>query len=96
MAVLMSRYDRSFSTRERGKRLAEEVLIFEREPNVVVDLSDVTTAPSFLQGLLPRLLEDAEHVTLTGVDESLYSMVERITRKLFPGQVTVKQAGVPA
>ena len=44
----------SFATRERGRRLAEEVLVFERAQHVTVDFTDAITAPSFLQGFLAR------------------------------------------
>lgn len=96
MAASLSRYGRSFATRERGRRLAEEVLVFEREPHVTVDLTDVTTAPSFLQGFLGRLDEEAEHITLTGVNDQLAPMIERLARHIgLAGKVTV-EGGVPA
>ena len=80
MAASLSRYGRSFATRERGRRLAEEVLVFERKPRVTVDLTNAITAPSFLQGFLGRLGEAAEHITLTGVDERLLPMAERVVK----------------
>ena len=80
MAASLSRYGRSFATRERGRRLAEEVLVFERKPRVTVDFTNAITAPSFLQGFLGRLGEAAEHITLTGVDERLLPMAERVVK----------------
>ncbi len=79
MAVSLSIYGRSFATRERGRALAEEVLLSAREEKVTVDLTDVVIAPSFLQGFLRRLAEDAEHITLTGAHEQLVPMLERVT-----------------
>ncbi len=96
MAASLSRYGRSFATRERGRALAEEVLISEREANVTIDLTGVVTAPSFLQGFLGRLAEEADHITLTGASEHLLPMTERITRHIgLADKVTIDHA-VPA
>ena len=96
MAAPLSPYGRSFATRERGKRLAEEVLVFERGPHVTVDFTDVITAPSFLQGFLGRLDEDAEHITLIGVNDQIAPMIKRLVRLIeLRDKVTVEE-GVPA
>lgn len=96
MAASLRRYGRSFATRERGRRLAEEVLIFEREPHVTVDLTDVTTAPSFLQGFLGRLDGDTEHITLIGVNEQIAPMIERLARRIGLADKVTVEGGVPA
>ena len=96
MAAPLSPYGRSFATRERGKRLAEEVLVFERGPHVTVDFTGVITAPSFLQGFLGRLDEDVEHITLIGVNEQIAPMIKRLVRLIeLRDKVTVEE-GVPA
>ena len=96
MAASLSHYGRSFATRERGRALADEVLISEREAHVTVDLMGVVAAPSFLQGFLGRLAEERDHITLTGASEQLVPMTERITRHIGLADKVTVEHGVPA
>ena len=86
MTASLSHYGRTFATRERGRALAEEVLLSERaysrDATVTIDLTDTVTAPSFLQGFLRRLAQDTAHITLTGAHEKLVPMIGRITNHI--------------
>lgn len=80
MEIRLSKFDRSFATRERAREILGSLGAISGP--VLVDLHGVMTSPSFLAELLVGLAERTGRITIVGADEYRARTITNLTRQL--------------
>jgi len=80
MEIRLSKYDRSFATRERAQEILASLGTVSGP--VLVDIHGVMTSPSFLAELFVGLANKTQSITVAGADEYRARTITNLARQL--------------